>query len=221
MDWLLQARDDRGLSYIAQGDWCDPMNMVGYKGRGVSGWLTVAAAYALNLWAGMCEQRGDDWPAPLPRRRGGHERGRQRHLWDGAWYARGITDDDVIFGVSNDKEGRIYLNPQAWAILGGAAGAEQRAIDAGRGRRPARSRRTACRCSPRRTAPCARTWAASRRSIRGRRKTAPCTTTPPCSTSTACTRSARTAYEPRQMGRAAQDDIPHGRPVTVVQHRVS
>src|SRR5690554_3786144 len=37
MDWLLQARDERGLSYIAQGDWCDPMNMVGYKGKGVSG----------------------------------------------------------------------------------------------------------------------------------------------------------------------------------------
>ncbi|RWA03823.1 hypothetical protein EKO27_g11283, partial [Xylaria grammica] len=34
VDWLLSARDERGLSYIAQGDWCDPMNMVGYKGKG-------------------------------------------------------------------------------------------------------------------------------------------------------------------------------------------
>ena len=35
MDWLLSsnARDDRGLSYIAQGDWCDPMNMVGVRVR--------------------------------------------------------------------------------------------------------------------------------------------------------------------------------------------
>lgn len=32
MDWLLSQRDARGLSLIAQGDWCDPMNMVGYKG---------------------------------------------------------------------------------------------------------------------------------------------------------------------------------------------
>lgn len=31
MDWLLSSRDDRGLSYIAQGDWCDPMNMVGVR----------------------------------------------------------------------------------------------------------------------------------------------------------------------------------------------
>ena len=58
MRWLLQARDERGLSYIAQGDWCDPMNMVGYKGKGVSGWLSVATAYALNLWADICADEG-------------------------------------------------------------------------------------------------------------------------------------------------------------------
>lgn len=128
MDWLLQERDARGLSFIAQGDWCDPMNMVGYKGRGVSGWLTVAAAHALGLWAGICEERGDvagarhfgDGAAAM-------NRAANEHLWDGRWFARGITDDDVKFGVKEDREGRIYLNPQAWAILSGAADASQRA----------------------------------------------------------------------------------------------
>ena len=132
MDWLLQARDQRGLSYIAQGDWCDPMNMVGYKGRGVSGWLTVATAYALNLWAGICEQAGASASLAESARhfRAGAmtvNRAANEHLWDGDWYARGITDDNVSFGISKDKEGRIYLNPQAWAILGGAANAGQRA----------------------------------------------------------------------------------------------
>jgi cellobionic acid phosphorylase len=129
MDWLLKDCDDRGLSYIAQGDWCDPMNMVGYKGKGVSGWLTVAAAYAMNLWSGMCAQRGDEAGAQQ------YSFGARtlnaaanKYLWDGRWFARGITDDDVIFGVSSDKEGRIYLNPQAWSMLSGAAGAEQRKL---------------------------------------------------------------------------------------------
>lgn len=136
MDWLLQARDKRGLSYIAQGDWCDPMNMVGYKGRGVSGWLTVATAYALNLWAEICEKSCHDGAAnaslaeSAKHFRAGAQavnRAANEHLWDGEWYARGITDDNVTFGISKDKEGRIYLNPQAWAILGGAADAGQRA----------------------------------------------------------------------------------------------
>ena len=126
MDWLLSERDHRGLSFIAQGDWCDPMNMVGYKGRGVSGWLTVAAAYALKLWAAVCERRGDT-AAALHFREGAAamNAAANKHLWDGAWFARGITDDDVVFGVSKDTEGRIYLNPQAWSILSGAAGDAQ------------------------------------------------------------------------------------------------
>lgn len=126
MQWLLSARDERGLSYIAQGDWCDPMNMVGYKGKGVSGWLSVATAYALNLWADICSEAGHASHAPAFR--AGAEEVNQavnQHLWDGEWFGRGITDDGVIFGVSRDTEGRIFLNPQSWAILGGAASKEQ------------------------------------------------------------------------------------------------
>src|SRR5690606_14866213 len=48
-------------------------------------------------------------------------------LWDGDWYARGITDDGVQFGVRADHEGRIYLNPQSWAMLSGAADEARRA----------------------------------------------------------------------------------------------
>ncbi|KAK7191089.1 hypothetical protein DPSP01_007743 [Paraphaeosphaeria sporulosa] len=122
MDWLLSARDRRGLSYIAQGDWCDPMNMVGPKGIGVSGWLTVATAYALNLWAEVCEAAGQASVAEKYKT-GAEEVNNcaNKHFWDGDWYARGITDDNVTFGIKEDKEGRIWLNPQAWSILGGAA----------------------------------------------------------------------------------------------------
>lgn len=128
MRWLLVQRDGRGLSYIAQGDWCDPMNMVGWKGRGVSGWLSLASAHALRLWAGICRRCGRDPEA------GEFAAGAQAFnaavnewLWDGDWYARGITDDGVVFGARHDAEGRIYLNPQSWALLSGAADDERRA----------------------------------------------------------------------------------------------
>lgn len=128
MDWLLssKSRDARGLSYIAQGDWCDPMNMVGPKGVGVSGWLTVATAYAVNLWAEVCDQVNDTSAAQKYREgaRAVNESA-NKHLWNGDWFARGITDDGVTFGIKDDKEGRIWLNPQAWSILGGAASSEK------------------------------------------------------------------------------------------------
>ncbi|XDG06124.1 hypothetical protein ABKA04_005739 [Annulohypoxylon sp. FPYF3050] len=126
MDWLISARDARGLSFIAQGDWCDPLNMVGYKGKGVSGWQTVATAFALKLWADVCEHEGkSDLAAQY--RAGAKEvnEAANKHLWDGDWFARGITDDNVIFGVKKDTEGRIWLNPQTWSILSGATSPDQ------------------------------------------------------------------------------------------------
>jgi cellobionic acid phosphorylase len=115
------------LSFIAQGDWCDPMNRVGYKGKGVSGWLTVATAYALKVWADICATASRSQVAEEFRMAGEDvNRAAKRHLWDGNWFGRGITDDGIMFGTSKDKEGRIFLNPQSWAMMGGAADAEQR-----------------------------------------------------------------------------------------------
>ncbi|MGB8451449.1 MAG: amylo-alpha-1,6-glucosidase [Anaerocolumna sp.] len=127
MRWLMGERDERGLNYINQGDWCDPMNMVGYKGKGVSGWLTMAATYAFLIWADICEQDGrveisSDFR--LEARKSNETI--NKYLWDGEWYARGITDDNVVFGISKDKEGRIFINPQAWALLCGAADEEKK-----------------------------------------------------------------------------------------------
>lgn len=116
LNWLLKTRDHRKLSFIDQGDWNDPMNMVGWKGRGVSGWLTLAVAYALKLWVRISGQ-AEPWLAEAE----AMNAAMNAHLWDGDWFGRGITDDDVAFGVRNDLEGRIYLNPQSFAILSGAA----------------------------------------------------------------------------------------------------
>ena len=129
LQWLLKARDERGLSYIGQGDWCDPMNMVGYKGKGVSGWLSLATAWAAKVWSGICTEENAGALAEQFRAAADDlNRAVNQHLWDGRWFARGITDDGAVFGVSSDKEGRIFLNPQSWAILSGAASAAQRKL---------------------------------------------------------------------------------------------
>ncbi len=128
LQWLLQDRDARGLSYIAQGDWCDPMNMVGYRGQGVSGWLTEALCYALRSWETICQSIGRNDLATVAA-----EASRElvevinQWLWDGSWYARGITDEGRRFGVQADAEGQIFLNTQSFALLAGAPSAEQQA----------------------------------------------------------------------------------------------
>ena len=125
--FLAAEVDHRGLPLIAQGDWNDPMNMVGYKGRGVSGWLAEASSYAMSLWADVSETEADRETAEWLRHEAAAMVNRiNTHLWDGDWYARGITDDGTHFGVAADPEGRIYLNAQSWAMLCGAADHDRR-----------------------------------------------------------------------------------------------
>ena len=126
MRWLFEKRDNRGLNYIEQGDWNDPMNMVGYKGQGVSGWLTLATAYACKLWADIAniecsEQRAQEFEEYSK----SCNAAVNQHIWKENWYGRGITDDGVLFGIEQDNEGKIFLNPQSWAILSGAANSEK------------------------------------------------------------------------------------------------
>ncbi|WP_143764489.1 GH36-type glycosyl hydrolase domain-containing protein [Cognaticolwellia mytili] len=124
LDYLLNATDERGLSFIEQGDWCDPLNMVGHKGKGVSSWLSLATAYALKQWCSIKENYGlpqDEKLAEYQYAAQALNDAVNKHLWDGSWYARGITDDNNCFGIADDVEGRIFLNPQSWAMLSGAA----------------------------------------------------------------------------------------------------
>jgi cellobionic acid phosphorylase len=122
LDWQLRDRTDRKLCRIGQGDWDDPLNMAGWKEKGESIWLTEALAIALDTWAQVAEQIGDDGRAALYRQEADVSRRAINELaWDGAWYARGTTDEGRWFGTKEDSEGKVFLNAQSWAMMCGAA----------------------------------------------------------------------------------------------------
>lgn len=52
----------------------------------------------------------------------------QRYAWDGEWFLRGYRADGLKFGSKDSAEGQIFMNPQAWAILSGAATEAQAAL---------------------------------------------------------------------------------------------
>lgn len=125
-DYLYQQIDDRSLSLIQQGDWCDPMNMVGKEGQGVSFWLTMASAYVFGIFSKICETIGKtNYAQTWTQRQDQLNAACNKWGWDGNWYARGICDNGRVFGIADDKEGQIYLNPQTWALLSGAANQHQ------------------------------------------------------------------------------------------------
>jgi cellobionic acid phosphorylase len=107
------------------------MNMVGYQGKGVSTWLSLATAYALTTWCDLC----DEFSLEISMQKYDEYRFAAKainaavndHLWHEQWFARGITDEGRVFGTEEEAEGKIFLNPQSWAMLSGASNENQQA----------------------------------------------------------------------------------------------
>jgi len=49
----------------------------------------------------------------------------QTIAWDGQWFIWATGKDGTIFGTKSMDEGKVYINTQAWAVISGAATAEQ------------------------------------------------------------------------------------------------
>ena len=124
---LARERGERGLVLFRGGDWNDPLE-AGPAGKGESTWTAMAVTWAIHEFAPLL-RRGNRVAAADELTAVAADLGRavNQHCWDGAWYLRGFTDLGRPFGVSTEKEGRIYLNAQTWAVISGIATPERAA----------------------------------------------------------------------------------------------
>lgn len=124
---LLGDRGAHGLSRIHYGDWCDTMNGVGAAGRGESVMLSMQVKWGCDLLAELARHRGHPGlAAEMETGAAELEKAINGHAWDGHWYRRAFDDDGWPVGSdtppeSDRAEGRIFLNPQSWALLSGVA----------------------------------------------------------------------------------------------------
>lgn len=115
-----------GLPLMGIGDWNDGMNRVGSEGRGESVWLGWFLMTVLDLFARVCEMRGDgSRAAEMRRTREALAEALNRHAWDGEWYRRAYTDGGEWLGTSGGRECRIDAIAQSWSVISGGAPADR------------------------------------------------------------------------------------------------
>jgi cellobiose phosphorylase len=119
-----------GLVLAHEGDWNDSLNWMGRAGRGESVWTSMALYHSCRV---MAEMARDLLERPLLEREM-NERAEsiaaaiQEHGWDGEWYLAGWSDFGNPVGSRANREGRVYLNTQTWAVLTGLATGERREL---------------------------------------------------------------------------------------------
>ncbi|MEO1716646.1 MAG: glycosyl transferase family 36 [Planctomycetota bacterium] len=109
---------DRGLPLIGAMDWNDGLSSCGIDNRGESVWLSFFLSGILRDYAEVVASRGQaEWAAELLAKRQDYVAAANEHAWDGSWYRRATNDAGTWLGASDCESGRIFLNPQTWAIL--------------------------------------------------------------------------------------------------------
>jgi cellobiose phosphorylase len=116
-----------GLIRAHYGDWNDSLNMIGTGGRGESVWTTIGVIFSLKRAADIAENalRDKVTASELKDRALSLARTVNTAGWDGGWYLAAINDAGQKVGSHEETEGRIYANPQTWAVLAGITSPER------------------------------------------------------------------------------------------------
>ena len=126
-DFLYNHRGKHGLCLIGQGDWLDSLNRAGINGRGESVWLSQALAWALKIMSEIAiVSNRADYKDKFERQHNSMYDAINEHGWDGNWYLKGYTDDGEPIGSYRCNDGgKIFLNPQSWAVISETAPADR------------------------------------------------------------------------------------------------
>jgi cellobiose phosphorylase len=122
IDRVWGRRSPRGLPLIGAGDWNDGLSAVGLDMKGESVWLGHFLHRILLDFAEITARIGDRTRSVEYRGRATVVRGvLNQEGWDGQWYWRATKDSGEKLGSRENREGKIYLNAQTWAVLADVA----------------------------------------------------------------------------------------------------
>lgn len=126
LDFSAKQVGQTGICKGLRADWNDCLNL----GGGESAMVSFLHYWAINnfIEAAKYTNRQDD-VKKYTEMAAKVKEACEKELWDEEWYIRGITKNGKKIGTIQDKEGKIHLESNSWAVLSGVA-SEEHAIKA-------------------------------------------------------------------------------------------
>ncbi|MBY9003586.1 MAG: glycosyl transferase [Candidatus Lokiarchaeota archaeon] len=107
-----------GFPLIGTADWNDTLQLHGPNNNGESVMVAMQFHKALSDMSEIANELNNNTDAAkydnLAKKVSDHI---NKHAWDGQWYIRAFTDDGEVIGSKSNKEGKIFLNTQSWAVF--------------------------------------------------------------------------------------------------------
>jgi len=122
IDCVLNRISVRGLPLIGAGDWNDGLSAVGLEMKGESIWLAEFLYLILQRFEQILKKIDYSELAKKYNKHSTKLRNEfEKYAWDGEWYYRATKDSGEKIGSKENKEGKIFLNPQTWAVISNIA----------------------------------------------------------------------------------------------------
>ncbi len=116
----------RNVPLMGSHDWNDGLSAVGPEMKGESFWMSCFLYIILKKFARHASARHDDaFVAEMLAKAAVIKQTFNEFAWDGEWYRMATTDAGLVLGSKDNDEGKIFLMPNAWAIIGELIPAER------------------------------------------------------------------------------------------------
>ena len=126
IEFNLNRSGNHGLPCGLLADWNDCLKF-GHDGE--TTFVAMQLRFALKTYMEICQllenKTEEAWAQPLLEKL---DKNIQKYAWDGEWFLRGYRADGFKFGSKESDEGQIFMNPQVWAVISGAATEEQKVL---------------------------------------------------------------------------------------------
>ena len=124
--FMLSNVGSHGLCLWGGGDWNDSIDNAGMQGVGEIVWLSIATVKACKQYAEILQLAEEKEEAlQILQCAENLTSNIIKHGFENGYLIYGINDWDEKIGSKDCEEGKIYLNPQSWAVLAGIFSEEQ------------------------------------------------------------------------------------------------
>ena len=123
LQFSLGRLGDRGLVLGLEADWNDCLRL---EEEGESVFASLQLYLALGVFVDLAKGKGNNedllWAAENWTKLGENL---QKHAWEGDRFLRAFTKDGYVVGSKQNEEANLWLNPQCYGVISGAARGDQ------------------------------------------------------------------------------------------------
>ena len=119
MEFTESHLGEHGLPLTLKGDWNDIIGKFSQKKKGESVFAAAQYVIDLKLLSEIARQQNLPEAERLEALAAKQKAAMERHAYNGKWWYRCFDDNGDPIGDENSEFGKLWLNPQSWAVMSG------------------------------------------------------------------------------------------------------